>query len=182
MAIATTDTALNVLDHLLARYFINWHAVTHAAYELVGRFWYTGHKTDGMHAIDAVKMINKELPILLVHALDDEFVSIYSSWALYYELLLGGHNPEKLFLLQLTHGKHGKYNVSDEKSAHIFQAGTHAFYSLFHAPHDAKLAEEGEKYLAKSQPSLEKIKAQLGKEALRYFLQSEERRKLREKL
>lgn len=169
IAIGVADTPLNVLHHVLEGYHVSSDFVADTAYDLMSRFWYTGHNPDGISPLHAAQYIDKELPILLVHAEDDEFTSINSSRIVYYELLLSGHNPDTLFLLVLPHGKHGKYNFSDPKSAHIFNVGVHAFKSWSGIPYNPELADEGEQYLAKSQPSLEEIQALLETQAPEYF-------------
>lgn len=182
VAIAPADTTYNVVDHLLSRYKLDWEPLVYAVHGIMSAWWYEPHDSTGITPLDAVKNIDKELPILLVHAKDDDFISVNSSRMLYYELLLTGHNPDKLFLLEIPHGKHGKYNFSDAESAKILEAGVHAFYSWFHTPYSAKLADEGEKYLACSQPSLEEIKALLSKEATDYLERAQKRKTFKEEL
>lgn len=169
VCIGAADTPLNVIDHVLARYHLNWEPITDIAYHAISKFWYKGHNPNDIQPLFAVKHIDPELFILLVHAEDDEFASVNSSRALYYALLDGGHNPDKIFLLVIPHGKHGKYNLSDLESAHILQVGVNAFYSWVGAPYDPVLADEGQQYLRQSQPSLEEIKGCLEKEAPDFF-------------
>lgn len=174
IAEAPTDDFSSMPSHFIPDFFKGWLTrglIGHAGtlFDAVLPWWYGSYKPEGINPLKMVKKINPELPVLFVHSLDDELISPYCSMILYYKMLESGHNPEKLFLLLLPQGRHGKYNFSSFKAgdfgARMYQTAAHAFYRRFNIPHKASLAKEGEKYLNRSQPSLEEIRAQLQHEA-----------------
>ena len=100
--------------------------------------------------IDVAKNINKETPILLVHAKDDSVVPINRSRKLYQELRKSGH--EHVYFFELDTAVHANYQSSP--SAEAYQTVVHAFYKKYNIPHDPALATKGEPLLEQSQPPL----------------------------
>jgi predicted esterase len=161
IAEAPADNVLHVLDYQLSKYYMNWGFLTDLAEYLLSKYYYTGYTREGINPIAVVENISKDLPILLVHSKDDDFVATNSSRLLYLKLRESGH--PNVYLLELDHGLHGKYNLG--VSARIYQTAVNAFYKKYHIPYDPLLAAEGEKYLAQSQPSVEAVTKLLGKKA-----------------
>ena len=159
IAEAPTDNVLNVINYNLKKYHLNWSWLVGLGDYALSKLWFTGYDPEGINPLAVVDKIDKKTPIMFIHALDDDFVSVDSSRALYYKLLESGHDD--VYLLELKHGQHGKYNLGSDASK--YEETVHAFYKKYGIPYTAELAKKGEQYLAKCQPSLDDIARKLGK-------------------
>ncbi len=119
---------------------------------------------DNRNILANISRFPHDIPILLVHAKNDECVPLRSTQALYLKLIQAGH--PKAYLLELEDGKHGKYtNVEPDcaqvrkDSARKYLTVVHAIYRAHDIPYNKQLADEGEQYLASGQlqPDAQKI-------------------------
>ncbi len=104
----------------------------------------------GMHAINMVDKINKNLPILIICSKQDQRVPWQSSFNLYIKLQKVGH--KKTHILVLDHGKHD--NILLGKDGKKYQHVVHAFYKKYGLPYNDKYAHYGQEILTQCQPNI----------------------------
>ena len=112
-----------------------------------------------INSIPAVQDIshikNKNLPIFIVHSLDDARVHISSSWKIYTAFLQAGF--QHVYLCQLNTGSHGYYMQGPERDFYL--KTLHSFYKKYDFIHDNKQADL--ELLEQLQPTLEEIDKKL---------------------
>jgi len=104
----------------------------------------TSFNEDGMHPIDLVSEIDRDVPVLFVCTKTDTTVPCQATINLYERLVEVDH--EKVHLLVLNSGKHAKLLKSQE--AETFQNVVHAFYQRYDLPHDETFAELRTRYFS----------------------------------
>jgi len=109
---------------------------------------------NGVHPIDVMHKIRKDVPILIVCSKHDTLVSPESSIALYKKLIESGH--KKSYLLLLERGRHANILWGNEGT--VYRNVVHAFYKEHGLQYDATFAQQGAGRLAKSQPSVDELK------------------------
>jgi len=148
------DSFLTVQRHLAKRIFLHWIPGIQAICRGITKIVFPKYASDGLHPIDAVKNIRKDLPILFVCSRQDELVHYLCTVNLYQELRQAGH--EHAYILILNHGAHGHLLHTVVGTA--YQNVVHAFYKKYNLPHDETLARHGKSKLAKCQPKFDKIR------------------------
>jgi hypothetical protein len=147
------DSFLTVQRHLAKRLFLHWVPGIQAICRGITKMVFPKYASDGLHPIDAVINIRKDLPILFICSKQDELVHYLCTVNLYHELRKAGH--EHAYILILNHGAHGQLLHKEVGSA--YQNVVHAFYQRYDLPHDGTLARYGKAKLAKCQPEFSHI-------------------------
>lgn len=147
------DSFLTVQRHLAKRLFLHWIPGIQAICRGITKMVFPKYASNGLHPIDAVKNIRKDLPILFICSKQDELVHYLCTVNLYHELRKAGH--EHAYILILNHGAHGQLLHKTVGSA--YQNVVHAFYQKYDLPHDETLARYGKSKLAKCQPEFSHI-------------------------
>ena len=113
-------------------------------------FVFGKYKKDGIHPIDQVAKIRKDMPILIFCLEGDTTVPVSSSVNLYTALKNSGHSNTYLYALPAgaTHAR----VIYDQKCIPLMQQVTHAFYKKHNLPYDPALALAGEPLLQQCQP------------------------------
>lgn len=147
------DSFLTVQRHLAKRLFLHWIPGIQAICRGITKMVFPKYASNGLHPIDAVKNIRKDLPILFICSKQDELVHYLCTVNLYHELRKTGH--EHAYILILNHGAHGQLLHKTVGSA--YQNVVHAFYQKYGLPHDETLARYGKSKLSKCQPEFSHI-------------------------
>lgn len=148
------DSFLTVQRHLAKRMFLHWIPGIQTICRGITKVVFPKYSPEGLHPVDAVKNIRKDLPILFICSKQDELVHFLSTVNLYHTLRNAGH--EHAYILILNHGAHGQLLHNSMGSA--YQSVVHAFYQKYGLPHDETLARYGRVRLAKCQPKFDQIK------------------------
>lgn len=143
---STHSVAKNMLKQVYLDNVPGMQTIAHAIMSLV--FWQ--HSTAGINAIDSVKYIDKDLPILLVCSRKDALIPAESTIELYKALRDSGHHKVHMYIADA--GRHGRI-LHDSDGLH-YQHIVHAFYKKYGLVHDTKLADQGASLLNESQPNL----------------------------
>lgn len=147
------DSFLTVQRHLAKRLFLHWIPGIQAICRGITKMVFPKYASDGLHPIDAVKNIRKDLPILFICSKQDELVHYLCTVNLYHTLRKAGH--EHAYLLILNHGAHG--HLLHKTAGSAYQNVVHAFYQKYGLPHDEACARYGKSKLAKCQPEFSHI-------------------------
>lgn len=139
------DMLENVITNILNGYNLGWMPFIGAA---AIKYRFPSYDFYGIKPIDAVKNIEKNLPILLIHSKQDTLIPLSCSQNLYNALKAAGHKHS--YLLILDYGAHGKCCISND--AYKYHATIHAFYKKYGIACDDKLARAGAQFLADAQP------------------------------
>ncbi|MDR3551086.1 MAG: prolyl oligopeptidase family serine peptidase, partial [Candidatus Babeliales bacterium] len=133
---STRAVAKNMLSKIWLDNIIGMQTLAHA---LVGlAFWQ--YSTDGIHAIEVVEYISKDLPILLIASNQDALVPVHSTIALYNKIKQSGHTKVHIYVADL--GRHGRF--LRHENGRNYQNVVQAFYRTYGLPHDAALADLGQ--------------------------------------
>ena len=85
------------------------------------------------------KIINKNLPILLIHSQDDYIVSYIHSLKLYKEFIQQGFN--NVYIVLTKKGRHA-FLLQSPESKDLYLRAVHSFYKKYNLPYNAKFAVE----------------------------------------
>ena len=85
------------------------------------------------------KIINKNLPILLLHSKTDSKVSVIHSYKMYQEFVQQGFT--NVHLIVLPEGAHS-YLLQNEKVKELYLQAVHHFYKKYNLPYDAAWTKE----------------------------------------
>jgi len=97
------------------------------------------YNPDGIQPFESIKKIsNKNLPILMIHSIEDKIVDVLEARNLYNEFMANGF--KNVHFIILKSGKHANLIGKME-----LQKKIHAFYKKYSLPYDKKLA--GNTYL-----------------------------------
>jgi predicted esterase len=113
------------------------------------RFYYQAHVEEGISPEKVISSFNKNVPLLLVHSKNDDYIPVQSTRVLYLYLKNAGH--KHVYLLELDSPLHGRYH-HNSGDAERLEAVVHAFYKRYGITYDEKLALRGEEFLQLSQP------------------------------
>lgn len=147
------DSFLTVQRHLAKRLFLHWIPGIQAICRGITKIVFPKYASNGIHPIDAVKNIRKDLPILFICSKQDELVHYLCTVNLYHTLRKSGH--EHAYILILNQGDHGK--LLHNTIGSTYQNVVHAFYKKYDMPHDEVAARYGKSKLAKCQPDFRHI-------------------------
>lgn len=100
---------------------------------------------NGLHPIDMVGHIDKNVPVIFICTKTDSTVSCSSTVNLYKKLIETGH--KKAHLLVLDSGRHARLMKSSEGQK--MQNVVHAFYKKYGLPHNPEFADQGAALFAK---------------------------------
>ncbi len=148
------DSFLTVQRHLAKRIGLRWIPGIQTICRGITKMVFPKYSPTGLHPIDAVKNIRKDLPILFICSKQDELVHFLQTVNLYHTLRQTGH--EHAYVLILNQGAHGQ--LLHNSIGSTYQSVVHAFYKKYGLPHDEKLARYGKDRLAKCQPKFDKIR------------------------
>lgn len=148
------DSFLTVQRHLAKRIFLHWIPGIQTICRGITKMVFPKYSPDGIHPIDVVGNIRKDLPILFVCSKQDELVHFLCTVNLYHALRQAGH--EHAYILILNQGAHGK--LLHNSIGSTYQSVVHAFYKKYGLPHDEILARYGTSRLKKCQPQFEHIR------------------------
>jgi len=147
----------------------DWKKVLDLPAEAFDWYFKRAYGHEGVNPISVAHMIDRTLPILIVHSKKDTVTPINSSRVLYYFLQKQPKGTSagrylyhpKAFLLELDEGEHGEYHLGG--SADRYKAIVNAFYSYIGIPYDEALAQKGWDILFKDEgpfaTSEERLKA-----------------------
>lgn len=122
----------------------------------LGRSWVYPAYQSGLNLfkpINAIKLINKDIPVILIHSQKDTLISVRCSRNLYCALAQAGHT--KVHLYELVHASHNNAPFSEDADG--YQRVVHAFYKAYDLPHDPELAEEGRVLFDATMPSIDAV-------------------------
>lgn len=102
-------------------------------------FLFRKYKRSGIRPIDCIKDIDQSIPLLIVASTSDNLVPWESSYRLYTELKVAGH--QKVHFLLLNQGQHGFLLTGQDGKK--YQQVVHAFYKQYGLPCDEELAQKG---------------------------------------
>lgn len=148
------DCFETVQRFLAKRIFIHWIPGIQAICRGITKMVFPKYTPTGLHPINAVTNIRKDLPILFICSKQDELVPYQCTVNLYHALRQAGH--EHAYILILNHGAHGQ--LLHKSIGSSYQSVVHAFYKKYNMPHDEKLARNGKARLAKCQPKFDHVK------------------------
>lgn len=141
--ISPFDHMKSVIRHHFFSKFISkvFHCSDEKKYELLQKIF--NFNKNGIHPIDCVENIDKNVPVLFVCTKQDGTVPFESTVYLYQKLIDSNHSKAHLLILET--GKHAQLLKSPE--AEKFQNVTHAFYKTYGLPCNQDFAEKGAQYL-----------------------------------
>ncbi len=145
------DSVATIIDFMMQKMHLTW--LPHSCGEYMMENIFRRYKRDGIHSIDLVDRINKNIPILIICSKEDQRVPWYSSAKLYQQLCKSGHKHVYLYIAD--HGKHSK--ILWDQNGKTYQSIVHAFCRTHGLPHDPTLAENGQNQLNLCQPVLKKV-------------------------
>lgn len=117
------------------------------------KFLYPSYDKNGIHPIEVVKYLPKDIPIIFIHSQKDSLIPINASRRLYKKLKQQGH--QKLYLIELNYGAHAQILWS--RDGDRYKNGLHAIFQLHNLPHNSSFAKKGMKLLRNFQPTLQEI-------------------------
>jgi len=99
------------------------------------------YQTNGLQPIDTIDQIDSEIPMLLIHSIQDEVTPINSSRQLYIKRKQQGCN--NVYLLELPSGQH-VYCLwrKEDSSGEIFQNVVHRFLKQYDFPYNKEFADK----------------------------------------
>lgn len=148
------DCFETVQRFLAKRIFLHWIPGIQTICRGITKVVFPKYTPAGLHPIDAVINIRKDLPILFICSKQDELVPYQCTLNLYHALRQSGH--EHAYILILNHGAHGQ--LLHKSIGSSYQSVVHAFYKKYNIPHDETLARQGKSRLAKCQPKFDHVK------------------------
>jgi len=87
-----------------------------------------------IHAIKSIK--NKNLPILLIHSIEDTMVHPSNSYFLYNAFINAGFTNVHLYLL--PHGKHS-FLLQNDRVSDMYMTAVHSFYKKYNLPYNQNI-------------------------------------------
>ena len=150
---ATPCDILNSVDEIQYKVglFVFW---TRAQKEWATQLLFPDFPTNSMPPVRAIANIhNKDLPVFIVHSINDPIVNIRSAWENYKAFKQAGFT--NVYLCELHHGGHmGNPSGSD---SHIYKQALHSFYKKHDFQYDKKQAILTDTDLLQLQPSIESM-------------------------
>lgn len=144
------DSTFGIVQNILRNTCLDWipglHTIGHSLVECV----FMQHNKDGITPLQAVDMIQEDIPILLISSEQDSLVPAPSTEMLYKALRKSG--KKNTYLFRARTGSHAK--ILQGAEGEKYQAVVHAFYKKHNLPHSPFLAQRGAKLLAECQPNL----------------------------
>ena len=104
----------------------------------------------GIHPINVVQNIDKNIPILIICSKQDQLVPYTSSVELYKKLIASGH--KKTHIRTIDFGKHSK--ILWDMQQETYRNCTHAFYKKYNLPYITEYADLGALIIHGTQPEL----------------------------
>lgn len=112
----------------------------------------------GIQPINVAHLIDKNIPIMLVHSQQDTIIPINDSRNLYLKLKEAGH--QHVYLVELKQGVHAALLWGPE--GELYRNVVHAFYKKYGLPHQPDFAQNID--LAVYQPSIQEVQQRIGKQ------------------
>lgn len=148
------DSFETVQRFLAKRIFLHWIPGIQTICRGITKAVFPKYTSKGIHPVDTIINIRKDLPILFVCSRQDELVPFQCTLNLYHKLCQAGH--EHAYILILNQGAHGQ--LLHKSIGSTYQSVVHAFYQKYDLPHDPMLARYGKSKLAKCQPKIEHVR------------------------
>ena len=114
---------------------------------------YPSYDKNGIHPIEVVEFLPKDIPIVFIHSKKDSLIPINASRRLYKKLKELDH--KKLYLIELNNGAHA--NILWGTDGNTYKNGVHAILQKHNLPHNSTFAKKGRKLLRNFQPTLQEI-------------------------
>ena len=137
------DSVATIID-----YKLNW--LPHFCGEYIIGSIFKKYNQNGVHPINLVDKIDKDMKILIICSKQDKLIPWYSSASLYQKLRISGYKHVYIYIAD--HGEHA--NIINNKDGQTYRDVVHAFYRTYNLPYDPQFAENGQKQLDLCQPTL----------------------------
>jgi len=116
-------------------------------------FLFSHYNPQGIHPVDVLDTIDKNIPIFIVCSKQDKLVPCTSSANIYKKFVESGH--KKVHFLIVDSGNHSK--ILWDAQEEVYRHCTHAFYKKYNLPYNAEYADLGEPIIETTQPDLQTL-------------------------
>ncbi len=145
------DTLVNLVEHLMNRFHLGFLPTSVGI--KIAQFHFKAVDPLGIFPAESINEIAHDIPIIFIHAQNDQVVPIKSSRNLYCQLVKNGHGD--VYLCEFADGLHGKLMIGTYVQEYI--NGVHAWLKKYHLPHNEQAAQQGNSLLSNYQPTIEEV-------------------------
>ncbi len=124
---------------------------------LVVKALYPGYNRKGIHPIDVVAQLPRDIPIIFIHSQKDSLIPIESSLRLYKKLVEAGH--QHAYFIETKHGAHA--NILWSRHGYKYKNSVHAILKKYGLPCKNSFAQDGAELLSELQPTIEQVNEKL---------------------